>query len=104
MSESGIDNARGYPAARCGWRAGFLIGESLLRGGKPREALGALTRALDEVGRCERPNERAGENLRRHDAIEDAKLAIACGADLIGLNFYPPSPRYARSRTRVQDS
>jgi phosphoribosylanthranilate isomerase len=24
----------------------------------------------------------------------DAKLAIACGADLIGLNFYPPSPRY----------
>ena len=25
---------------------------------------------------------------------EDAKLAIACGADLIGLNFYPPSPRY----------
>ncbi|HTT75735.1 MAG TPA: phosphoribosylanthranilate isomerase [Candidatus Binataceae bacterium] len=25
---------------------------------------------------------------------KDAKLAIACGADLIGLNFYPPSPRY----------
>ncbi|MGA2410671.1 MAG: phosphoribosylanthranilate isomerase [Candidatus Binataceae bacterium] len=25
---------------------------------------------------------------------EDAELAIACGADLIGLNFYPPSPRY----------
>jgi phosphoribosylanthranilate isomerase len=24
---------------------------------------------------------------------EDAELAIACGADLIGLNFYPPSPR-----------
>ena len=24
----------------------------------------------------------------------DAELAIACGADLIGLNFYPPSPRY----------
>jgi phosphoribosylanthranilate isomerase len=25
--------------------------------------------------------------------IEDAELAIACGADIIGLNFYPPSPR-----------
>ncbi|HUN57070.1 MAG TPA: phosphoribosylanthranilate isomerase [Candidatus Binataceae bacterium] len=25
---------------------------------------------------------------------EDARLAIAYGADLIGLNFYPPSPRY----------
>jgi len=24
---------------------------------------------------------------------EDAELAIGCGADLIGLNFYPPSPR-----------
>jgi phosphoribosylanthranilate isomerase len=25
---------------------------------------------------------------------EDARLAVAYGADLIGLNFYPPSPRY----------
>jgi phosphoribosylanthranilate isomerase len=24
---------------------------------------------------------------------EDAKMAIGCGADMIGLNFYPPSPR-----------
>jgi phosphoribosylanthranilate isomerase len=24
---------------------------------------------------------------------EDAEAAIACGADIIGLNFYPPSPR-----------
>lgn len=24
---------------------------------------------------------------------EDAELAITCGADMIGLNFYPPSPR-----------
>ena len=25
--------------------------------------------------------------------VEDAAHAIACGADIIGLNFYPPSPR-----------
>jgi phosphoribosylanthranilate isomerase len=24
---------------------------------------------------------------------EDGELAVACGADMIGLNFYPPSPR-----------
>src|ERR1700744_2135846 len=32
---------------------------------------------------------------------EDARIAIACGADMIGLNFYPPSPRYVdRERAR----
>jgi phosphoribosylanthranilate isomerase len=26
--------------------------------------------------------------------VDDARLAVQCGADAIGLNFYPPSPRY----------
>ena len=37
---------------------------------------------------------------------EDAKLAIACGADLIGLNFYPPSPRYVdrESASKIREA
>lgn len=27
-------------------------------------------------------------------SAEDAALVAACGADAVGLNFYPPSPRY----------
>ncbi len=36
----------------------------------------------------------------------DAEAAIACGADLIGLNFYPPSPRAVSLDTarRIRDA
>lgn len=32
-------------------------------------------------------------------SVADAQLAVDAGADLIGLNFYPPSPRYVSLST-----
>jgi len=32
-------------------------------------------------------------------SMADAMLAVECGADLIGLNFYPPSPRFVSLAT-----
>lgn len=32
-------------------------------------------------------------------SVADARLAVECGADLIGLNFYPPSPRFVSLST-----
>jgi indole-3-glycerol phosphate synthase len=48
VSESGIDQPEDIRRLDAAGARAFLIGESLLREGKPREALGLLTRALDE--------------------------------------------------------
>ncbi len=35
-------------------------------------------------------------------SVEEAKLAADLGADLVGLNFYPPSPRYLEPRRAAE--
>jgi indole-3-glycerol phosphate synthase len=47
VSESGIDKPEDIRRLDAAGARAFLIGESLLRGGNPRQALGSLTRALD---------------------------------------------------------
>lgn len=38
--------------------------------------------------------------------VEDARLAVELGADYVGLNFYPPSPRFvdAEQARRIRDA
>jgi indole-3-glycerol phosphate synthase len=48
VSESGIDKPEDIRRLDAAGAGAFLIGESLLREGRPREALGLLTRALDD--------------------------------------------------------
>lgn len=50
VSESGIDKPEDIRRLDAAGAQAFLIGESLLRGGKPREALGVLVRSLPEPG------------------------------------------------------
>ena len=35
-------------------------------------------------------------------ALDDALAAIAAGADMLGFNFYPPSPRYVERTTCIR--
>jgi indole-3-glycerol phosphate synthase len=51
VSESGIETATDMSRLQAAGARGFLIGESLLRGGAPRETLAALTGASVQISK-----------------------------------------------------
>src|SRR5262252_1071432 len=89
VSESGLDPQAVRELHGAGYR-GFLVGETLMRANDPAAALRAFIAPRDGY-RSSRP---VWVKICGLTNLEDARAAIAAGADMLGFNFYPPSPRF----------
>jgi indole-3-glycerol phosphate synthase/phosphoribosylanthranilate isomerase/anthranilate synthase/indole-3-glycerol phosphate synthase/phosphoribosylanthranilate isomerase len=97
ISESGLQSAQSLRRLNELGFDGFLIGETLMRASDTEKAL------RDLIG---------STHFRRASTIQikicgitnarDAKACIDLGAQMIGLNFYPESPRYIQPEVARQ--
>lgn len=87
ISESGLD-AESVSELRGIGYDGFLVGESLMRSEDPAIALHEL------MVRASKPSSRVQTKVCGITSLEDAMAACEAGADMLGFNFYPESPRF----------
>ena len=95
VSESGLTPERVQELGGLGFK-GFLVGEALMRASDPMAALsdfiqrGKITKdsnaAVVKIKICGITN------------LADARAAVEWGADMLGFNFYRPSPRFIEAR------
>ena len=85
VSESGLDPAEVRELRKVGYR-GFLVGEALMRADDPAQTI------RDFIG--EPATQSVFTKICGITNLEDARVAIAAGADMLGFNFYPRSPRF----------
>jgi indole-3-glycerol phosphate synthase/phosphoribosylanthranilate isomerase/anthranilate synthase/indole-3-glycerol phosphate synthase/phosphoribosylanthranilate isomerase len=94
VSESGLNTSVDLRRLHASGYRGFLIGESLMRAEEPAKQLQMLIREGGD-----------GQSVRVKVCgitnVEDALAAVRAGADMLGFNFYKPSPRHVTpERTR----
>jgi indole-3-glycerol phosphate synthase/phosphoribosylanthranilate isomerase len=118
ISESGLQSPKSLRHLRALGFRGFLIGEALMRAANPEAALrDFIARARDQsslqMSCSHRPVAGPAGFPTAHSAVatadpsnriqikicgvtnaNDARSCVELGADMIGFNFYPASPRY----------
>jgi phosphoribosylanthranilate isomerase len=87
VSESGLSSGDDLKRLQSLGYRGFLIGEALMRAEDPAQALQRLIRDA-------RPNDGVLVKICGITNLKDAQMCIGAGADMLGFNFYPRSPRY----------
>jgi indole-3-glycerol phosphate synthase/phosphoribosylanthranilate isomerase len=87
VSESGLRSGDDLRRLRAVGYRGFLIGEALMRAEDPAAALRTLIRDASS-------NDLVRVKVCGITNLEDALMCIDAGADMLGFNFYPCSPRY----------
>lgn len=87
VSESGLDAETVSELRTVGYNA-FLVGEALMRSEKPAMALHAL------IVQASKPASRVQVKICGITNLADAMAACEAGADMLGFNFWPQSPRF----------